>query len=220
MKNGDRCADKPSGEDLGFSIFNRIQNETSTECVTSAIEVLLDAAKEANAISEGTDVFDLLYWTGMCLSARSDLEEDTNYAGAIEAFTYAAQEESNKLRSIYARGKARLFEDDFQGAIEDFSEVEQLDGEAKDPNTYYYKAKAEAGAKQFINGLVDIDRCLELNEDDAEAHFLRGCILYKLDRKEDACYSWQLASDLGHELALQTFEELGCVRTLVTGRRS
>ena len=220
MKNDDQCADKPSGEHLGFSVFKRIQNETSTERVTSAIEVLHDAVKEVEAIPEGTDVFDLVYWIGMCLSARSDLEEDANYAGAIDAFTFAAQEESNKLRSIYARGKARLFEDDFHGAIEDFSEIELMDGEAKDPNTYYYKAKAEAGAKQFTKGLIDIDRCLELDEDDAEAHFLRGCILYKLDRKEDACHSWQLASDLGHELALQTFEELGCIRTLITGRRN
>jgi len=166
---------------------------------------------------------DLYFWIGTCQFDIEDTQESPNYSKAIKAFDIAMNERSNLTRSLFGRGRANLYADNFEAAIQDFTDMIESKCEAeqgRDAYAHYYRAKARACTGQYLLSLIDLDIALILDDQDSEFYFLKGCILQTLGREEQACEAWGTAIDLGHQDAVGLFESYRCVRSLVVGRRT
>ena len=74
--------------------------------------------------------------------------------------------------------------DEFQRAIDDYSEAIRLDAQLA--QAYLHRSRAYHQTEQFEHALEDLDEVLELTPDSAEAFHLRGLVLEKVGQSEDA----------------------------------
>ena len=101
-------------------------------------------------------------------------------------------------KDYYARGLARFEQDDFQGAIENYTQALRLDpnfsnayskrGAARllligDTISEFSLAKNRGAIQEVLN---DLNQALRLNANDAFAYSVRGYILYSLNEEQQA----------------------------------
>lgn len=211
-----KCKHYECSDDLGRLISEAPQPDNGILRLKSFISGVGDELP-ASALA------DLYFWLATCLTNIEDAKEKPNYSNAINAFDIAANDQSNLSRCLYGRGKANLYADNFEAAIQDFTDVIEADCEAhseRDPNAYYYRAKALAGTDKYLLAISDLDIALNLNDQDGGFYFLKGCLQIKLDTEEQACKTWKTAIELGHKQAQDFFQQYECSRVLDTGKNS
>jgi len=211
-----KCKHYGCSDDLGRLISEAEQLDKSILRLESYISSLGDELP-ASALA------DLYYWVATCLFNIENSKENPNYNNAIKAFDIAVTDQSNLSRSLYGRGMANLYADNFEAAIQDFTDVIEAEREAnseRDPNAYYHRAKALAGTGKYLLALSDIDIALKLNDQEGSFYFLKGCLQIKVDTEEQACKAWKAANELGHKEAEEFFEHYGCSRVLDKGKDS
>lgn len=203
-------------DDLG-----RLINQTTD--LDKGIHMLESFISRFGEMMPASPLADLYFWIGICSFEIEVTHESPDYSKAIKVFNIAINEESNLKRSLYYRGKANLYADNFEAAIQDFTDLIESECEAeqgRDPYAHYHRAKALACTGQYLLSLIDLDIALSLNDQDSEFYFFKGCILQRIGREEQACEAWGTAMDLGHQDAEDLFESYQCVRSLVVGRRT
>ena len=212
---------------LGYRFYGCTDDLGRLICQTTdldkGIHMLESFISRFGEMMPASPLADLYFWIGRCSFDIEDTHESPNYSKAIKAFDIAIKEESNLSRSLFERGRSNLYADNFEAAIQDFTDMIESECETEqdsDPYTYYYRAKARACTGQYLLSLIDLDIALILDDQNSEFYFLKGCILQMLGREEQACEAWGTAIDLGHQDAVDLFESNRCVRGLVVGRRT
>jgi len=191
--------------------------------LNQSIKLLGGIIQELGKNMPASKLADVHFWIGTCMFNIENMNENPNYNQAIAEFELAANDASNLARSVRSRGMANLFADNFKAAINDFTDIIEANcgaEEERDANDYYYRAKALAGADQYLSSLKDIEVAISLNDQSGQYFFLKGCLLHKIQREAHACEAWKAAIDLGHKQALDFFESYGCSQVLDSGKRS
>ncbi len=86
----------------------------------------------------------------------------------------------SNAREYLARGESRMYKDDAQGAIADFTKAIELDPQFVDG--YSGRALARLTTNDLDGSLADANKAIEINPRSAEAYLVRGSVrLHRLD---------------------------------------
>jgi len=128
------------------------------------------------------------YEMGMEKAKRKD------YAGAIEEFNFALQENPYFSLAYYQRGLAYYDSGAVIQGISDYTEAIKLDATCVE--AYYARAIARLGLKNLPSALVDIDKVIALQPNHAGAYDLRGIIKRKTGIVHEAINNFKKAAEL------------------------
>ena len=124
--------------------------------------------------------------------------------------------------SLYnARGNIRLAQDNYEGAIQDYSRAIDINNETADQRrnqaAYSNRASARFQLRDFQGALNDLNRALEIKPDAAEDYYKRGLIQVAMDDRESGRADLEKAAELyvqqgrtdSHQNVLAMMEQLG-----------
>ena len=116
-----------------------------------------------------------------------------NWAGVLLAKFKRAEDLNN-------RGKAKLLNKDYYGAIGDYSEAIELY-----ETEYYYSNRGDAKAllKDYYGAIEDYSKAIDWDPDYDYAYSNRGLSKAILGDLNGACADWRKAASLGDEEAAQ-----------------
>jgi tetratricopeptide (TPR) repeat protein len=104
---------------------------------------------------------------------------------------------AKKIEAYLKDGIEKNMHGDYNKAIEDFSNVIDLD--ADNYTAYYNRANAKFNLKPrgAKGALIDYNKAIELKPDYADAFYNRGFCRQYLDDQNGACNDWDKAGALG-----------------------
>jgi len=126
---------------------------------------------------------------------RADALEDTgDLDGAVQAMTKAIQLEPNRMKYRARRGRLLSMQENWQAAIRDFDSVLAVKESA--PSILYSRGRARFMSAEFDGALADLERCISLDPDAADAWAIIGDI-HRLRRNwEESISAYERAREL------------------------
>ena len=124
---------------------------------------------------------------------ESEIEKE-EYEKALEYFSRAIQNDSNKIQAYNLRGRAYTSLERYDQALEDFEKAENIDPE--DAETYFNRACLYQEQGQYQEAINDYDTAIIKKEDYGEAFYRLGQIKYELGQVEEALTNFERASTL------------------------
>lgn len=117
-----------------------------------------------------------------------------DYAGAIEEFSRALQQNPDDTAAYLKRGLAYYDSGAIMQAVSDYTEVIKINPE--NGEAYYCRALARLALKNLPGALEDVNKAISINFNYAAAHDLRGIVRRKQGYIQDAIASLKQAADL------------------------
>ena len=105
--------------------------------------------------------------------------------------------QSSEVINYFERGNQRIEEENYQGAIEDFTVV--IKNNPDDNNAYYNRGIAYYNLAEYTNARYDFNVFIVKSPEDSDGYVYRGLSKFYSDDKEGACKDWTKASNLGNE---------------------
>ena len=117
---------------------------------------------------------------------------------AIEYYTISLELEPNPQVYKY-RGTVNYYSGNYENAIIDYKKSITM-GDS-DPYSYYALAEIQYSMNnnQEIDALNNIEKALDLKNDEKKFYYLQGLIYSSLQKPEKTCIAFQKSSDLGYE---------------------
>jgi tetratricopeptide (TPR) repeat protein len=109
----------------------------------------------------------------------------------------------------YVQGTDKVQRGDYQGAIEDYNQVLQIN--PKDADTYHNRGIARSESGDHAGAIEDYDQALQINPQDADAYYNRGVAHYSLKDSQGAIEDWNQALRINPSLA-EAYGDRGFVR--------
>ncbi len=128
--------------------------------------------------------------------------QDQKYSKAIEDFDRAIQLDIPKAAEykVYLnRGMAHFYNQDFDQAEADFSEVNALN--PKNAAAYHGKGMVKYELGEYEEAAVEFQKALKLEEDNPITHYNLAMSYYRMKDMENACYHFNRSCALGHRNA-------------------
>lgn len=123
--------------------------------------------------------------------------EQSEYLSSISYF-YQAEDLGEKSAELYARrGKAKGFEKDYFGAIEDFNIALRKDIKAE---YYFLRGVCFNYVLQYEDALFDLNTAIEMCDTIGEYYNQRGIVYTNLERHADALFDFQTAIKINPKL--------------------
>jgi len=119
---------------------------------------------------------------------------------ALEDFKKVVEINPNNLQLTWDIGRVSYEIENYVDALSYYSKtIERIDK----PQAQMYLVRGEVfeKLKNYEAAIQDYTRVIEMKQDLANAHYLRGQATARLGKKEDACVDWKKAAELGHEEA-------------------
>lgn len=126
-----------------------------------------------------------------------DLFDDGEYLEAIDAYTSYLATHPDHKKSIYNRGRSYEEVGDVNKAIADFEKL--LDIDPKYINAYLSLAKISYNSHDYNKVLIYAGDAIDLNENNAQAHFLAGRAEHQLGYFEQAIESYNNAITINRD---------------------
>lgn len=180
--------------------------------------VTLTAFSAEATINTEIESFD---WT-LSLPTEKEIPIDLEIAhydiDQLEAVEKAIRANPNDAEAYRTRGLIRSHsQEDFPGAIEDFSRAIELD--PNNPNnaeTYNYRGTSYFWLEDYQKALADYDRAIQLNPNLAIAYYNRGYVRLELKDKRGAMKDFEKGASLSkaegdmdsYNAALELIQEL------------
>jgi tetratricopeptide (TPR) repeat protein len=123
-----------------------------------------------------------------------ELARQKDYAGAIEEFSRALQQNSYFVEAYLKRGLAYFDSGATLLAVDDYTEALKIDSQCVEAS--YGRALARLVLKNLPGALDDVDRAIRIDYRHAGAYNLRGTIRRKQGFINDAIASFKLAAEL------------------------
>ena len=178
-----------------------------------ALDALLPVAQKVNEGRQLSDedkaklemilktIHDLDIIDGMAALPEDDKKTETKTSDVLGADNQREDSDEIKQRQVtdpLASGILKTGNNDFQGAIDDFTKAIKLNG--LDIQAYKLRGDAYAQLGQFENALKDYNQhILNSDSNNPEDFFVRGRILESLNRFEEALDDYKRANDLNDE---------------------
>lgn len=139
------------------------------------------------------------------------------YKSAISYYTESLElpivqrGDANDILIRGARGDCKMMLEDYYGAIMDYNfAIETKDTRlfADNKSTYYLeRGRAYTLLKNDQQGMIDVNKAIEINKNYAEAYYLRGLLHINVNEIESGCLDLSKAGELGFERAYQYIKE-------------
>ncbi|WP_436516552.1 tetratricopeptide repeat protein [Ekhidna sp. To15] len=126
-----------------------------------------------------------------------DLFDDGEYQEAIDAYTSYLATHPDHKKSIYNRGRSYEEVGEINKAITDFESLLEID--AKYINAYLSLAKISYNKHDYNKVLIYAGDAIDLNENNAQAHFLAGRAEHQLGYFEQAIESYNNAITINRD---------------------
>jgi tetratricopeptide (TPR) repeat protein len=147
--------------------------------------------KRANALKP--DLFSFMQSLAICYA------ETGQHKAAIETLDRAAKLYPKNSIIFRYRSSYKAVIGDINGALEDYNMIISLDPD--DANSYYYRSSLYYEIKDYTKALDDISKAIGLKTDQPSAYRKKGLYEYYLDRKDEACKDFHVASERGDTLS-------------------
>lgn len=140
--------------------------------------------------------------------------KDLNYESANQYFESAVVAGENAKKAYRGQGLAYLAMADYESAIKAFERaLGQSNGLIGDVeyDISYYLAVAQYKSGDFVGAYDTYSAILALDEENAQAHYLRGSVALKNDLYDDAISDYNRAIELtpkDHDLYIRIYEDL------------
>ncbi len=124
------------------------------------------------------------YYLGVCF------EKQGNNDGALQKYNKAIQLKSDYIEAIYSKGNLQYNLKQYDPAITTLNKIVQLYTEKKlAPNqllgtTYYNIAMSYSYLNSIDNAIVNFKKAIEINPQNAYAHYNLGMAYYKKNQKD------------------------------------
>ena len=129
-----------------------------------------------------------------CYNQGLEKAKQQDYAGAIEEFTAAIQQNPGFSQAYIQRGLAYYDSGAILQAVYDYTEAIKLDKYSRE--ACYFRALARLALKNLPGALEDVERAIRLDSDDAAAYDLRGIVRRKQGHIQDAIFNFKKAAEL------------------------
>ena len=126
-----------------------------------------------------------------------DLFEDGEFQEAIDAYTSYLETHPDHKKSIYNRGRSFEEVGEIEKAIADFEQLLEID--PKYINAYLSLAKISYNNHDYNKVLIYTGDALDLNESNAQAHFLAGRAEHQLGYFDQAIESYNNAITINRD---------------------
>ncbi len=126
-----------------------------------------------------------------------DLFDDGEYQQAINAYTSYLETHPDHKKSIYNRGRSYEEVGEVDKAIADFKTLLEID--PKYINAYLSLAKISYNNHDYNKVLIYTGDAIDLNENNAQAHFLAGRAEHQLGYFEQAIESYNNAITINRD---------------------
>ena len=130
----------------------------------------------------------------------------TNFSSAIE-INKAAAEKLLKELEVY---QLRMLDTSLTE-----EEIKPLNGSRNLALPYFGRAKAYAGKKNLEEAMNDINMAIRLDEEFADAYYIRALFKNELEGELAACMDYALAANLGSEKAKKIYDAKFCWETSI-----
>lgn len=100
-----------------------------------------------------------------------------------------------RIEKYNSDGVEKIRNGDSKGAIEDFTNI--IDLQADNYEAYYYRANAKFNLKMAKEAVLDYNKAIQLKPDYADAYYNRAFCKQFLNDKDGACNDWNKAGELG-----------------------
>jgi len=107
---------------------------------------------------------------------------------------------SQTAEKLISSGIEKFDEDNFAGAIEDFSKV--IENDVTNPEAFFRRGVAKVMIDDFAGAISDYSKAIEINPNYSEAYYKRGLVKVLQNDKTGACEDYQTAGKLGYLVAL------------------
>ncbi|KYC35745.1 hypothetical protein WA1_08050 [Scytonema hofmannii PCC 7110] len=139
-------------------------------------------------------------------NAKSLLDKRQSFDSPTTAQISSIQDNKlNNTKAYFERGSNRFEKKDYQGAIEDFSQV--LKREPNHVYAYFGRGTANLLVKEYQAAKADLDKVIEIDPNIAYAYYFRGFTKYALQDKQGALADFQKASALFKQEGNQEFAQ-------------
>lgn len=128
--------------------------------------------------------------------------QDQKYDKSIEDFDRAIQLDmpKNLQYKVYLnRGMAHFYNQDYNQADDDFSEVISLN--PTNAAAFHGKGMLKYEQAQFEEAIVEFQKAIKLEDDNPITHFNIAMAYFRIKEKENACYHFNKSCALGHRNA-------------------
>lgn len=117
-------------------------------------------------------------WGNIPIVLAQEAEEETAPATEVESTVEDAPNDAVRAENLFRSGVEKARRQDYEGAIDDFSEVLDLNPEYIP--AYYNRGLARSLLGQVEEAIGDYTEALEFNPEDIEAYNNRGILRYRL----------------------------------------
>lgn len=138
-------------------------------------------------------------------SAKSLSDNRQSFDSLVTARISSKDNKLNNTKAYFERGCDRFEKQDYQGAIEDCSQV--LKREPNHVYAYFGRGTANLMVKQYQAAKADLDKALEIDPNIAYSYYFRGFTNYALQDKQGASADFQKASALFKQEGNQEFAQ-------------
>jgi tetratricopeptide (TPR) repeat protein len=124
--------------------------------------------------------------------------QDQKYDKAIEDFDRAIQldmPKGSEYKVYLNRGMAHFYNQDFDQSEDDFNEVIALN--PKNAAAFHGKGMIKYELGQYEEAIVEFQKALKLEDDNAITHFNIAMSYFRIKEKENACYHFNRSCALG-----------------------
>ena len=126
--------------------------------------------------------------------ARANIYMNNERAAMADLNEAIAKDDKNAL-AFYNRAYLKEIQENYQEAISDYKKVIFLDPD--DDKAYYSLANSMVSVGNVGGALEPIDQAIQLNASDPAYFKVKGNILYRIGKEDDACSFWKKAVDMG-----------------------
>lgn len=107
---------------------------------------------------------------------------------------------SQTSEKLISSGIEKYDEDNFAGAIDDYTKAIEI--EKENPEAFFRRGVAKVMIDDFAGAIADYSKAIEINPNYSEAYYKRGLVKVLQNDKTGACEDYQTAGKLGYLVAL------------------
>lgn len=171
------------------------------------INILVQQERSKDALKDVEEYIQMYPGQPEYLYLRAVLNlQRQKYSKAIQDFDRALQlnmPESSVYKIYLNRGMAHFYNQDFDLAENDFSEV--IERDSRNAAAYHGKGMVKYELHEYENAIVEFQRALKLEPDNPITHYNLAMSYFRMDDDENACYHFNKSCALGHRNACRLF---------------
>ncbi len=124
--------------------------------------------------------------------------------GDEESYCQSVLEEK-RIEDLILSANKNHDEEDYQGAISDYTKAIELD--PRDAKKYFHRGMAKKLSEDYQGAIIDYTKAIEVDPKVSEFYFERGDVQYNLRNLQSSCKDWKKAAELGNEDAKELLEK-------------